>query len=79
MPRIKKRAPLNRQAADCDTCGKHCEKPYIYQVVPSHMSAMDIPAYSKNGDKTKRLELAGNRQVRTMNFCDIECMHNRTN
>lgn len=77
MPRIVKRSPLNRHAADCETCGKHCEKPYVYQVVPSYMSARDIPAYSKKAVKTNRLELTGNRKVRTMNFCDVDCWKER--
>ena len=76
MPKITKRSKLNRQSARCDTCGKHCEKPYVYQHVPSYTAEIDIPKYSKSAPKTKRLDLTGSRRVRTRNYCDQMCYDN---
>tara|TARA_Y100000296_G_C5087318_1_gene213039 strand:- start:490 stop:735 length:246 start_codon:yes stop_codon:yes gene_type:complete len=73
MPRITKRSKLNRQPADCDTCGKHCEKPYGYQIVPVYMNELDIPPYSKSAKKIKRLDLEGYRKVTTFNYCSEKC------
>jgi len=73
MPRITKRSKLNRQPADCDTCGEYCEKPYVYQIIPSYASEIDIPAYNKSAEKTKRLDLKGGRKATTFNYCSKEC------
>ena len=73
MPRITKRSKLNRQPANCDTCGEYCEKPYVYQVIPSHMSELDIPMYNKSAKKIKRLDLKGTRKAMTFNYCSEEC------
>ena len=73
MPRITKRSKLNRQPADCDTCGKYCEKPYVYQIVPAQICELDIIPYSKSAQKTKRLDFKGYRKVATFNYCSEEC------
>ncbi len=78
MPRIVKRSPLNRLPADCETCGKHCEKPYVYQIIPKYNSALFVPAYSKSSKKTKRLDLTGDRKAITMNYCDVKCWEERS-
>ena len=77
MPRITKRSKLNRQPANCDTCGKYCEKPYGYQIIPAYMSELDIPPYSKAAIKTKRLDLKEDRKATTFNYCSEVCREAR--
>ena len=77
MPKRTKRSKLNRQPANCDTCGKYCEKPYVYQTVPMYMSELDIPPYSKSAPKTKRLDFEGYRKVTTFNYCSEDCRNTR--
>jgi len=76
MPRITKRAKLNKQPGHCRTCGKYCKKPYVYQYVPAYDSKIFIPPYSKSSPKIKRLDLTGARKVRTENYCDQVCFEN---
>ena len=73
MPKIIKRSKLNRQPANCDTCGKYCEKPYGYQIVPAYIFTEDIPIYSKSAVKIKRLDLKEDRKVITFNYCSEKC------
>jgi len=79
VPRIVKRSPLNRKPANCLTCGKYNEKPYVYEIVPTHISIHDIPPYSKSAEKVKRDDLTGFRKVRKMTYCNVECKENYFN
>ena len=78
MPRIVKRSKLNREPGHCETCGKFCEKPYVYQVVPSYISILEVSGYSKTAPKIKRKDFKGYRKVITSNFCDVKCREERT-
>jgi len=73
MPRIVKRSKLNREPGHCETCGKYCEKPYVRQIIPANISALDVIPYNKSAKKTKRIDLKGHRKAITNNYCNMEC------
>jgi hypothetical protein len=68
MPIIKRK---------CYSCGKMATKPYVYHIVPSFTYGAQIPIYSKNDVKTKRVELKGKRKVLVYNYCNRECYENK--
>ena len=69
---IKK--PIRRK---CYSCSKMATRPYVYHVVPSYSYGAQIPVYSKNDVKTKRVDLRGNRKVLVYHYCNRECYENR--
>ena len=66
--------PIRRK---CHSCGKMATKPYVYHIVPSYSYGAQIPIYSKNDVKTKRVDLRGNKKVLVYNYCNRECYENR--
>ena len=73
MPRQQKRIPREDFRRKCHTCGKMATNPYVYHIVPAHKFPYQIPAYSKSKNKTKRVDLKGDRKVAVYNFCDNKC------
>jgi hypothetical protein len=66
--------PIRRK---CHSCGKMATKPYVYHIVPSYSYGAQIPIYSKNDVKTKRVDLRGNKKVLVYNYCNRECYENK--
>ncbi len=77
MPRVQKRPEKKIVRRKCYSCGKMATKPYVYHIVPTYSYGAQIPVYSKNDEKTKRVDLKGNRKVLVYNYCNRECYENR--
>lgn len=67
----KQTKPIRRK---CHNCGKMATNPLVYHLVPSIPYGEPVPVYSKNGPKTKRVDLKGKRKIKVYNYCDSECM-----
>ena len=66
--------PIRRK---CHNCGKMATNPLVYHIVPSYSYGQQIPIYSKNDVKTKRVDLRGNKKVLVYNYCNRECCDNK--